>query len=101
MARSAGLYTVTKFVNELGMPPPVSAKTPLILLPGLLCDEALWAPQIAALSDLATSRVADLTQDDSLVAMARRVLDVAPARFALAGISMGGGTGARPCGKEE
>jgi pimeloyl-ACP methyl ester carboxylesterase len=72
------------------MPPHVSAKTQLILLPGLLCDEALWAPQIAALSDLATSRVADLTQDDSMVAMARRVLDEAPPRFALAGLSMGG-----------
>jgi pimeloyl-ACP methyl ester carboxylesterase len=68
----------------------MSAKTPLILLPGLLCDEALWAPQIAALSDLATSSVADLTQDDSMAAMARRVLDKAPARFALAGLSMGG-----------
>ncbi|HEV2547374.1 MAG TPA: alpha/beta fold hydrolase [Stellaceae bacterium] len=68
----------------------MSAKTPLILLPGLLCDEALWAPQIAALSDLATCAVADLTRDDALGAMARRVLAEAPARFALAGLSMGG-----------
>ena len=68
----------------------MSAKTPLILLPGLLCDEALWAPQIAALSDLATSSVADLTRDDSMAAMACRVLDGAPPRFALAGLSMGG-----------
>ena len=72
------------------MPLRMSAKTPLILLPGLLCDEALWAPQIAALSDLATCSVADLTRDDSMAAMARRVLDGAPARFALAGLSMGG-----------
>jgi len=68
----------------------MSAETPLILLPGLLCDEALWAPQIAALADLAQCRVADLTRDDSLPAMARRVLDEAPAAFALAGLSMGG-----------
>jgi pimeloyl-ACP methyl ester carboxylesterase len=72
------------------MSPAMSVKTPLILLPGLLCDEALWAPQIAALSDLATASVADLTQDDSLPGMARRVLDHAPAQFALAGLSMGG-----------
>jgi pimeloyl-ACP methyl ester carboxylesterase len=90
LARSAGLYTVTELVNESGMPLLMSAKTPLILLPGLLCDEALWAPQVAALSDLATCRVADLTRDDSLAAMARGVLDEAPPRFALAGLSMGG-----------
>lgn len=90
MARSAGLYTVTELVNELGIPLAMSAKTPLFLLPGLLCDEALWAPQIAALSDVATCSVADLTRDDSMAAMARRVLDEAPPRFALAGLSMGG-----------
>jgi pimeloyl-ACP methyl ester carboxylesterase len=72
------------------MPLLMSAKTPLILLPGLLCDEALWAPQIAALSDLATGSVADLTRDDSISGMARRVLAQAPPRFALAGLSMGG-----------
>lgn len=68
----------------------MSAKLPLMLLPGLLCDEALWAPQIAALSDLAAPMVADLTRDESLPAMARRVLAEAPERFALAGLSMGG-----------
>ena len=68
----------------------MSAKIPLILLPGLLCDGALWAPQVAALSDLATGSVADLTRDDAMAAMARRVLDEAPPRFALAGLSMGG-----------
>ncbi len=65
--------------------------TPLVLLPGLLCDGALWAPMIAALSDIAHCHVADLTRDDSVGAMARRVLDEAPwPEFALAGFSMGG-----------
>ncbi|HSV29432.1 MAG TPA: alpha/beta fold hydrolase, partial [Candidatus Omnitrophota bacterium] len=62
----------------------------LVLLPGLLNDERLWAHQRRALADLADVTVADLTQDDSLAGMARRVLDSAPARFALAGLSMGG-----------
>ena len=63
----------------------------LLLLPGLLCDEALWQPQIAALGDLCKPWVADLTRDDSIAAMAARVLAEAPAeRFALAGLSMGG-----------
>jgi pimeloyl-ACP methyl ester carboxylesterase len=65
-------------------------KTPLILLPGLLCDAALWAPQMDDLQDIAAPEVADLTRDESLPAMARRVLAEAPPRFALAGLSMGG-----------
>jgi pimeloyl-ACP methyl ester carboxylesterase len=63
----------------------------LVLLPGLLCDYALWKPQMAALSDICVPWVADLTRDDSIAAMAARVLAEAPAqRFALAGLSMGG-----------
>jgi len=68
----------------------MAEKIPLVLLPGLLCDAALWAPQVAALSDIADPWVADLSRDDSLAAMARRVLSEAPAHFALAGLSMGG-----------
>jgi pimeloyl-ACP methyl ester carboxylesterase len=68
----------------------MAEKIPLVLLPGLLCDVALWAPQVAALSDIADPSVADLSRDDSLAGMARRVLSAAPERFALAGLSMGG-----------
>ncbi len=63
---------------------------PLVLLPGLLCDDALWAPQIAALGDLAAISVGDVTTADSVAGMARQVLERAPAEFALAGLSMGG-----------
>jgi pimeloyl-ACP methyl ester carboxylesterase len=62
----------------------------LVLLPGLLCDAALWRHQIDTLTDLCQPWVADLTQDDSLSAMAERVLDAAPRTFCLAGLSMGG-----------
>ncbi|HYL50162.1 MAG TPA: alpha/beta fold hydrolase [Stellaceae bacterium] len=65
-------------------------KTPLVLLPGLLCDAALWHGQIDGLRNISDSWVANLTQDDSLKAMTRRVLDAAPPKFALAGLSMGG-----------
>lgn len=65
-------------------------RTPLLLLPGLLCDAGLWAPQADALADVAEVQVADLSQDDRVEAMAARVLAQAPARFALAGLSMGG-----------
>ena len=65
-------------------------RIPLALLPGLLTDRALWAHQIEALADLAESRVADFTTQGSIAGMARSVLDMMPARFALAGLSMGG-----------
>lgn len=65
-------------------------KTPLVLLPGLLCDAALWRGQTDDLVDIAEPWVADLTHDDFMTAMAQRVLTQAPRRFALAGLSMGG-----------
>ncbi|HUY68445.1 MAG TPA: alpha/beta fold hydrolase [Alphaproteobacteria bacterium] len=65
-------------------------KPPLLLLPGLLCDEALWAHQVKALKDVAQCRVADLTGQDSVAGLARAALAKAPAKFALAGLSMGG-----------
>ena len=68
----------------------MAGKTPLLLLPGLLCDRALWEPQLAGLADIAEMTVGNLTRDDSLAGMARSVLAAAPPRFALAGLSMGG-----------
>lgn len=62
----------------------------LLLLPGLLCDARLWRDQMQALGGQVECRVADLTQDDSIAAMAARALAAAPARFALCGLSMGG-----------
>lgn len=63
---------------------------PLMLLPGLLCDAALWTHQTRHLGRDRTVTVADLRHDDSLDAMAARVLAAAPPRFALAALSMGG-----------
>ncbi|HSR72455.1 MAG TPA: alpha/beta hydrolase, partial [Kiloniellales bacterium] len=68
----------------------MSNRIPLILVPGLLLDGALWRAQIEGLADLAEPEVADLTRQDSLAAMARDVLAAMPARFALAGLSLGG-----------
>lgn len=62
----------------------------IVLLPGLLCDYALWAHQIAHLADTTEVMVGDLTRDDSIPDMAERILDEAPDTFALAGLSMGG-----------
>ena len=64
--------------------------TPVLFLPGLLCDATLWRAQIDDLADIAVPFVADLTLDDSVAAMAARTLAAAPPRFALAALSMGG-----------
>lgn len=63
---------------------------PLVLVPGLLCSARLYGPQIEALWPNGPVTVADHRRDDDVAAIARRVLDNAPPRFALAGLSMGG-----------
>ena len=66
-------------------------KPGLVLLPGLLCDAALWQPQVRALSVHAQCWIPESLSDDSIAAMAGSVLRDAPfERFALAGLSMGG-----------
>jgi len=68
----------------------MSKPVPLLLLPGLLCDAALWQNQINGLKDIADCSVADTTKQDSIDAIARDILTKAPAQFALTGASMGG-----------
>ena len=63
---------------------------PLVLVPGLLCSARLYAPQIAALWPHGPVMVADHRHDADMSAIAERILAVAPPRFALAGLSMGG-----------
>ncbi len=65
-------------------------RTPLLLLPGLLCDGALFEAQIAALADVAAPIVGDLTRHDSVAGMAAAMLGEMPEYFSLAGLSMGG-----------
>jgi len=65
--------------------------TTLMLLPGLNCDAAVWAPQVAALQGWAHCVVPAWGLKDSLTAMAEQVLAEAPTeRFSVAGHSMGG-----------
>lgn len=64
-------------------------KPVVYLLPGLLCDAAVWADQIHVLGRDFEVCVPDFTTFDSIGAMAQSVLDIAPPRFSLAGHSMG------------
>ncbi len=63
---------------------------PILLIPGLLCTPELYAAQVAPLWRFGPVMVADHTRDDSMGAIAARVLASAPPRFVLMGLSMGG-----------
>jgi pimeloyl-ACP methyl ester carboxylesterase len=63
---------------------------PTVLVPGLLCSPRLYAEQLPALWRLGPVSVASHHHDDSLAAIAGRILAAAPPRFTLVGLSMGG-----------
>jgi pimeloyl-ACP methyl ester carboxylesterase len=67
------------------MPNPL----PTLLLPGLLCDARVWAPQLRDLADHDVRGVPGYGDARSLTAMAEAALRSAPPRFNLAGHSMG------------
>lgn len=64
--------------------------TPLILLPGMMCDARLFLHQIGALSGILSLITVPLIGRRSITALAEEVLAVAPEKFAVAGLSMGG-----------
>ncbi|WP_412554070.1 alpha/beta fold hydrolase [Shimia sp. MIT1388] len=64
--------------------------TPLVLLPGMMCDARLFGPQINALSGLYPIMTAPLSGQKTIEKLATEVLQTAPPKFALAGLSMGG-----------
>ena len=72
------------------MPEALSENLPTVLVAGLNCSARLYAEQIPALWQFGPVIVADHRRDDSMAAMARRILAAAPPRFALVGLSMGG-----------
>jgi pimeloyl-ACP methyl ester carboxylesterase len=65
-------------------------KLSILLLPGFMLDARVWDDIKEGLSELGSLSFGDITQDDSLEAMAKRVLLNAPPRFVLVGFSMGG-----------
>ena len=64
--------------------------TPLVLLPGMMCDERLFAPQISELSKQREVHFAQISGHETISELAANVLNNAPPVFALAGLSMGG-----------
>ncbi len=68
------------------MPEPL----PVVLVPGLNCSPRLYEAQIPALWTFGPVTVADHRRDESMEAIAGRILRDAPPRFTLMGLSMGG-----------
>jgi pimeloyl-ACP methyl ester carboxylesterase len=68
----------------------VAEPLPIVLVPGLLTSPRLYAAQLPALWQHGPVTIADNTRDDTIAAIANRILADAPPRFALAGLSMGG-----------
>lgn len=62
----------------------------LVFIPGLNCTRELFADQIDRFKSERKIIVADTMSDATIGCMAERLLATAPARFALAGLSMGG-----------
>ncbi len=63
---------------------------PLLLLPGSLCTDQLFHPQLSFFNGQREVVVADFSGCDSIESMAVKVLSEAPTEFALAGLSLGG-----------
>jgi pimeloyl-ACP methyl ester carboxylesterase len=63
---------------------------PILLVPGLTCSPRIYAPVEGPLWRFGPVTTANHIRDDSMGAIARRILAEAPPRFALAGHSMGG-----------
>jgi pimeloyl-ACP methyl ester carboxylesterase len=68
----------------------MSEALPILFVPGLNCSARLYGSQLPALWRFGPTMVADHRRDDTMEAMAERILKAAPPRFALVGLSMGG-----------
>src|SRR3569833_2915099 len=68
----------------------MSDPIPVVLIPGLLASPRLYAEQSPHEWRFGPVTVADHTRDETMAAIARRILAAAPPKFALIGLSMGG-----------
>lgn len=62
---------------------------PIVMLPGMMCDARLFAPQMGALGRRVVVH-GTCTEADTVAELAALLLAITPPRFALLGLSMGG-----------
>ena len=63
---------------------------PVLLVPGLLCSPEIWSAQQSALWPYGSVQIASTLGHSTVTEIAASILDSAPERFNLAGISLGG-----------
>lgn len=63
---------------------------PLVFIPGMMSDARLYEHQIVSLSQRYPEHISSVYNKDSVREMAKEVLEYAPPRFVLIGLSMGG-----------
>ena len=64
--------------------------SPILFIPGLLCSAEIFGPQLNALWRLGPVMVASTLEASTIGDAAAKILETAPPRFSLAGLSMGG-----------
>ena len=62
----------------------------IVMLPGMMCDERLFAPQIAHLKEHYHVKIMSIHEHANMADLAKNVLAQSPDEFALLGLSMGG-----------
>ena len=62
----------------------------LVMIPGMMCDERVFSPQIKELGKDTKVQIADITRHSNMRDLAADILSQAPRKFCLAGHSMGG-----------
>jgi len=88
---SVPIFSLEKVMHTNHPPATVNPMpTPLLLIPGLMCDHSVWSPLLALLPKDLPTHTADHSDSNSLTDMAQRLLNKAPPLFDMAGHSMGG-----------
>ncbi|WP_299849311.1 alpha/beta hydrolase [uncultured Roseovarius sp.] len=64
--------------------------TPVVFLPGMMCDLRLYAMQLLEFGRDRSVTVAPITMGERIEEIASNILDRVPPKFALVGLSMGG-----------
>lgn len=67
----------------------MTARTQVVLLPGLLCDASIWSAQARALAPHADVHIPDFSRENSLAAMAETALRACTGPIVAIGHSMG------------
>lgn len=65
-------------------------KEPLIMIPGTLCDSALFNAQVSGLQDLADCQIGNHSSSDNLQEVAANIINSVSGNFSVLGLSYGG-----------